>query len=133
MYCPVAYIPREATAEVEVAGVRLPKGTIVNLCPAIMNLHPLVWGADSQAFDPDRWERMEGDAASAYAFESFHNGPRICLGKQLSLMEMKVILMELVSRFRIDGLDGGRPTEYASPSFTLRPKEKLRVRLTELE
>lgn len=110
----------------------LPKGTIVNLSPAIMNLHPRIWGEDAGTFNPDRWDHLEGDAASAYAFESFHNGPRICLGKQLSMMEMKVILMELVSRFRIESLDGGAPTEFASPSFTLRPKDKLRVRLTDI-
>jgi cytochrome P450 len=134
VYCPVAYIPREATADVEVAGVLLPKGTVVNLSPAIMNMHPHIWGEDAATFNPDRWNNLTGDAANAYAFESFHNGPRVCLGKRLSLMEMKTMLMELVSRYQIDTTDAdlGQPTEFASPSFTLRPKEKLRVRLTQI-
>lgn len=133
----MAYVPREATEDVEIAGVFLPKGTIVQPCPAVMNLHPSVWGSDAESFRPDRWEDLQGDAAGAYAFQTFHNGPRVCIGKQLSMVEMKVMLVELLSRFRVEALTsrdggGGRPTEFASPSFTLRPKEKLRVRLVDV-
>lgn len=133
VYCPLQYIPREACQDVQVAGVFLPKGTIVQLSPAMINLNPQIWGPDAESFRPDRWEKLEGVAASsAYAFETFHNGTRMCFGRQLAMTEMKSILVELLSRFRVDALDLGKPLELASPSFTLRPKEKLRVRLTEL-
>lgn len=129
----MAYVPRETIEEVEVSGVVLPKGTVVQLCPAVINLSPSVWGPDAEAFNPDRWDNLKGEAAGAYAFQTFHNGPRVCIGKQLSMVEMKVILVELVSRFRVEAAAeaAGRPMEFASPSFTLRPKEKLRVRLVE--
>ena len=97
-----------------------------------MNMNPTVWGPSANEFDPDRWRDLKGDAANVYAFESFHHGPRMCLGKQLSLMEMKVILMELVSEYRVISLDGSTPVEFASPSFTLRPKAKLHVRLVKV-
>lgn len=113
------------------AGTVLPKGTVVQLCPAVINLSPSVWGPDAETFNPDRWDNLEGEAAGAYAFQTFHNGPRVCIGKQLSMVEMKVILVELVSRFRVEGLAGSVAMEFASPSFTLRPKDKLRVRLVE--
>jgi cytochrome P450 len=112
--------------------VALPKGTTVHLSPAVVNLSPAIWGSDAGIFDPDRWDRLQGDATSAYAFATFHNGPRVCIGKQLSIVEMKVVLMELVSRFRVEPVGEVRPVEFASPSFTLRPKERLRVRLVEL-
>lgn len=130
---PVGYVPRESTEEVEVAGVVLPKGTVIQLCPALINLSPSVWGPDAETFNPDRWDNLEGEAAGAYAFQTFHNGPRVCIGKHFSMMEMKVILVELVSRFRVEAAAGaaGGAVEFASPSFTLRPKEKLRVKLVE--
>ena len=127
----MAYVPREATEEVEIEGVVLPKGTVVQLCPAVINLSRSVWGPDVEAFNPDRWKVLEGEAAGAYAFQTFHNGPRMCIGRQLSMVEMKVILVELVSRFRIEAVGDAAAMEFASPSFTLRPKEKLRVRLVE--
>ncbi|KAH8173506.1 cytochrome p450 domain-containing protein [Sarocladium implicatum] len=133
VYCPLQYIPREAIQDVQVAGVFLPKGTIVQLSPGIINLNPAIWGADAESFRPERWEKLEGEAAtSAYAFETFHNGTRMCFGRQLAMTEMKSVLVELLSRFHVEALDPGAPLELASPSFTLRPKEKLRVRLTEL-
>lgn len=130
LFCPVAYIPRETTEDIEVAGVFLPKGTVVQLCPAVVNLSPSIWGSDAATFRPDRWDNLEGEAASAYAFQSFHNGPRVCIGKQLSMVEMKVFLIELLSRYKVEAIAGG-DMEFASPSFTLRPQEKLRVRLVD--
>lgn len=132
VYCPLQYIPREACQDVQVADVFIPKGTIVQLSPAMINLSPVIWGPDSESFRPDRWQKLEGSSSSAYAFETFHNGTRMCFGRQLAMTEMKSVLVELLSRFRVDALDLGKPLELASPSFTLRPKEKLRVRLTEL-
>ncbi|KAH8736438.1 cytochrome P450 [Ilyonectria robusta] len=134
LYCAngtAAMVPREATCDIDIAGVPIPKGTVIQLSPAVMNLHPSVWGPTAGDFDPDRWDTLSGAAASPYAFETFHNGPRMCVGKQLAIMEMKVMIVELVGRFRIEA-DGDGPLEIAQPTFTLRPKEKLVVRLVEL-
>lgn len=126
--------PRQATQNIEVAGILIPKDTVIQLSPAVMNLHPSVWGPDSTCFNPDRWEHLTDEASRAYAFETFHNGPRVCIGKQLAMMEMKTILVELVKRFRIEmPLEARNESlEIASPTFTLRPKDKLVVRLMEL-
>lgn len=133
VYCPLQYIPREAIQDVHVADTFIPKGTIVQLSPAMINLSPEIWGPDAESFRPDRWNKLDGTpSSSAYAFETFHNGTRMCFGRQLAMTEMKSILVELLSRFRVEALDLGAPLELASPSFTLRPKEKLRVRLAEL-
>lgn len=128
----VAYVPREATEDVEVAGVLLPRGTVVQLSPALINRHKGVWGEDADEFKPERWARLTGDAASGYAFATFHHGPRACLGRHLSTLEMKVMLLELVARLRVAPQGGqgvARPLEVACPTFTLRPKERLRVKL----
>ncbi|KAF7546811.1 hypothetical protein G7Z17_g8170 [Cylindrodendrum hubeiense] len=132
MYCAVAILPREATRDIDIAGVVIPKGTAIQLSPAVMNLHTSVWGPTAADFDPDRWDSLCGAAASPYAFETFHNGPRMCIGKQLAMMEMKAMLVELVGRFRIEAKGEG-PLEVARPTFTLRPKEKLVVRLVDFQ
>jgi cytochrome P450 len=126
--------PRQATSDVEIDGIMIPKGTVIQLSPAVMNTHPLVWGPDAQEFNPGRWSDLTGDATSAYAFETFHNGPRMCIGKQLSMMEMKIMLVELVRKFKIEKPLGNeeKQVEVAGPAFTLRPKENLVVRLVEM-
>ncbi|KAG7415702.1 Cytochrome P450 monooxygenase FUM15 [Fusarium oxysporum f. sp. rapae] len=134
LYCAVAMVPRQATDDVEIDGIMIPKGTVIQLSPAVMNTHPLVWGPDAQEFNPDRWSDLTGDATSAYAFETFHNGPRMCIGKQLSFMEMKIMLVELVRKFKIEKPLGNeeKQVQVAGPAFTLRPKENLVVRLVEM-
>ncbi|KAF5534232.1 benzoate 4-monooxygenase cytochrome P450 [Fusarium mexicanum] len=134
LYCAVAMAPRQATKDVEIDGIMIPKGAVIQLSPAVMNMHPLVWGSDAQEFNPDRWSDLTGGAKSAYAFETFHNGPRMCIGKQLSFMEMKIMLVETVRKFKIEKPlgDEEKQIEVAGPAFTLRPKENLLVRLTEM-
>lgn len=110
----------------------IPKGTVLQLSPAVMNLHPLIWGSTAAQFDPDRWASRTGDAASVFAFESFHHGTRMCVGRMLTLMEMKTFLAEMVTRFHVGSLVGGKDLEVAGPTFTLRPKDKLCVSLTAL-
>ena len=57
----------------------------------------------------------------------------MCIGRALSMMEMKVFVLALVAEFDVGGLSPWRDeVEFASPSFTLRPKHKLAVRLTDL-
>ncbi|KAH6895655.1 cytochrome P450 [Thelonectria olida] len=130
-HCAVPMAPREAIVDMEIAGTFIPQGTVIQLSPAIVNLHPSIWGEDAQEFNPDRWLAKEGPHKNKFAFETFHNGPRMCIGKNLTIIEMKIMLAELVSRFQIDAYHTG-PIEIASPSFTLRPKEKLLVHLRKL-
>lgn len=115
-----------------IAGVWVPKSTVIQLSPAVINMHPSIWGADAAEFKPDRWTQTGPfPRIPGFAFETFHNGPRKCIGMNLSLVEMKVFIAQIVSRFQVDPIDDG-PIEVASPAFTLRPKDKLRVRLQEL-
>jgi cytochrome P450 len=53
----------------------------------------------------------------------------MCIGKQLAIMEIKAMLIELVMRFQIENIVG--EVEVAKPTLTLRPKTKLSVRLTD--
>lgn len=129
VHCPVGWIPMETHCDVEISGVLLPARTSLNLCPAMMNLKPEIWGPDAASFDPDRWDHLEGEAGNAYAFATFHNGPRVCIGKALTMMELKLVLVELVSRFRIEAACPEKQLELETPSFTLKPKDWLRVRL----
>lgn len=129
--CQVQWIPREAACDVVIDGVAIPKGTRLNLVPAMVNLKPEIWGPDADAFDPDRWDRLEGDAGNAYAFATFHNGPHVCIGKALTYMEMKLMVAELVSRFRLATTHVGE-LAMESPSFTLKPKDRVKLQLTEL-
>lgn len=99
--------------------MRIPKDTLVDVCPAVTLLNPLIWGPDPGTPDPDRWDHLTPEQTSPYAFNAFSNGPRICIGRQFAMFEIKVIMVEMVRNFRLLAVE--KPFEIENPSFTLRP------------
>ncbi|PNP73729.1 hypothetical protein FNYG_12919 [Fusarium nygamai] len=128
VYSPTLIIPWEALEDIDIAGVRIPKGTTVQLVPAMTQLNPEIWGLDVDVFNPDRWDRLSGDALSPYALETFSNGPRMCPGKALALLNMKVLLVGLIRYFKIESV-GDEEVEFRNPSLTLKSKRPLRFKV----
>ncbi|KAI4963475.1 hypothetical protein ZWY2020_014049 [Hordeum vulgare] len=89
----------------------LPDGTYVEgesrvmYHPYAMGRMPSIWGADYEAFRPDRWLTGPGGSfapASLYKYPVFQAGLRVCLGKELAVTEMKAVSVAVVS-FRRGG------------------------------
>jgi len=129
--CPAINIAREAATDVTIQGVRLRKGTTMLIQPAVFQHNPTIWGPDCDQFRPDRFDRLEGQAADPYAYTAFGQGPRICIGRALTMMEFKIILIELVSRFEFEAVGGGE-MKLINPSVLLRPEGGIRVRVRRL-
>ena len=86
------------------------------------------------AFEPERWLLEESPGPAAHAAKRismpFGAGPRICPGRYLALLEMKMAMATLLGRFDIQSVDtpdGGQAREHLS--FTMAPVG-LRMRLT---
>ena len=124
---PVApMMPLQALRDTELGGVHIPAGTVVfGLLrrDSVSDQH-VPQAAD---FNPDRWLGAEGGAAqvanSAKRISMpFGAGPRICPGRYLALLEMKMAMAVLLSRFDIQHVgtpDGQPPREHLS--FTMTP------------
>ncbi len=127
---PAIHYSREAIEEVVIQGVKIPKGTTLLGSPAVLHRNPKIWGDDCDEFRPDRWDKLEGLAADPWAFAAFSQGPRVCIGKMLTMMEFKLVLLEIVSKFEFEALgDVGGNIELVNPSPLLRPKGGLKVRV----
>lgn len=91
---------------------------------------------NAAAFEPARWLEPAGGAAGdapglRRLSMPFGAGPRICPGRYLALLEMKMALAMLLSRFDIVSVDtpDGRPAPERL-SFTMMPVgQRLRLRL----
>jgi cytochrome P450 len=72
---------------------------------------------NAAAFEPERWLQGDGNAAANPAKRismPFGAGPRICPGRYLALLEIKMAMAALLSRFDIesvDTVDGLEPRE----------------------
>lgn len=110
---------RQATEDLIIDSVSVPKGTTIDIVPAVPMLNPHIWGDDAEEPKPDRWDRLSGDQLSPYAYEPFSNGPRMCIGKNYAMMEIKILLVDMVRQFRF--VDVNKEFTIENPGFALRP------------
>lgn len=135
---PVApLMPQQALRDTTVGGVQITAGMIVF---GLMRVDSVSDAHVPQAalFDPQRWlaDGKPGQAASAAKRISmpFGAGPRICPGRYLAMLEMKMAMAMLLQHFDIDLVDtadGLPPAEQLN--FTMTPvglRMRLRVRDT---
>jgi cytochrome P450 len=99
---PVVFdVGRVLTEPIELAGYRLPAGTTV--APGIGLVH-----ADGSVYDdPERFrpERMIGVRLSPSTWLPFGGGNRRCLGANLALTEMRIVLREVLRRVELATTD----------------------------
>jgi cytochrome P450 len=91
---------RDAVADDELDGVRIPAGTRMLVLSYATHRHPAFWD-EPERFDPDRWLPEREAARHAHAYHPFAIGPRICLGNNFSLLETHVMTAMLARRFKL--------------------------------
>jgi len=126
IYPPAWSFTRSAVEEDELGGYRIPKGSIVIVSPYVNHRLPRFW-SDPARFDPERFLPEKAEALDTYAYFPFGGGPHTCIGKHLSLLEVKVGLAMIAQRFRVRVLPDQDRTPL--PRISLRPKEKIAVQI----
>ncbi|KAH9204679.1 cytochrome P450 [Leptodontidium sp. 2 PMI_412] len=82
------------------AGRFFPAGTLVGISAWVAHANKDVFGADAETFRPERWlESSEVVKARDAYFMSFGSGPRTCLGKNISLLEISKVIPTLVRNY----------------------------------
>ncbi|KAK9473720.1 cytochrome P450 [Dipodascopsis tothii] len=130
---PVVTTPREATVDTVVHGVKIHKGTIVSVNPPQFNRSKELWGDDADEFNPDRWTDRRPE--NAYAYMTFLNGHRICIGKRFAEVELRVLLAGFLGRYRLEYSSENQrlhtvPTDVV---ITRRPSENVFVKFTAVD
>lgn len=111
-------------------GTFVKKGSLVRVSSYLMGRMPHVWGLDAKEFKPERWIDVQTGkitAVSAYKFNSFHAGPRMCLGMNLAMLEMKILAASVLSKFQLQIVPGQEITY--DFSLTLPMKGPLMVQV----
>ena len=88
--------------------VKIKKGTYVQIPNWTRHRNPLLWGNDCDKFDPFRnfkdeeiWDNsiFANYNPATKRFSPFTYGPRDCIGKNFSQIEMRIILLNLFKNF----------------------------------
>ena len=90
-----------------ICGKYIPGGTIVGINPWVLQHDPTVY-PDPQTFNPERWLEATAEhlAAMDRSFFAFGAGSRVCIGKNISYIELRKIIPELVREFDVSLPDG---------------------------
>jgi cytochrome P450 len=114
LYPSAFMLARQPAGEQQLGGHIIPAGSVVFVSPWVLHRDPRQWPAPER-FDPERF--ADGRELPPFAYIPFGAGPRLCIGKQLALLEAMLILASLARRFRPRVLPG-RHYE-PEPLFTL--------------
>ncbi|MFD0313238.1 cytochrome P450 [Streptomyces flavalbus] len=111
---------RVTTRDTELAGQRLPRGTIVLYSPYVLHHDPASF-PDPEAFLPDRWLPERAAGVPGGAMLPFSAGNRKCVGDSLAVAEATVALAAVAARWRLRPPPGRRPVP-PRPAVTLGPR-----------
>ncbi|EFJ19087.1 medium chain fatty acid hydroxylase [Selaginella moellendorffii] len=108
-------------------GSRIEKGTRVTYQIYAMGRMESLWGKDCLEFKPERWLSSTGSFVneSPYKFTAFQAGPRICIGKEMAMLQMKSLVAALLPKFKFEMASDTEPRY--SINMTLAIKNGLPV------
>lgn len=126
LYPPAYMTGREALADCEIAGYRIPAGSTLFMSPWIMQRDPRYFDRPDD-FIPDRWADGLARRLPRFAYFPFGGGPRVCIGNGFAMMEAVLVLAAMAQRFGFTLVPGA--TVKPSGSITLRPANGVPVRV----
>jgi cytochrome P450 len=116
-------VAREAD---EICGRAVAKGHEVVVIPWVLHRHRTLWD-DPDRFDPERFSPERSTARPRFAYLPFGGGPRICIGAQLALTEVSLLVATMAQRYRLRLVPGQDITLVTR--VTQRPRDGIRMRL----
>jgi cytochrome P450 len=126
LYPPAPFLSREPLKEDRIAGIRVPKGTLVAIAPWVLHRHKTLW-EDPDIFDPDRFLSPNREKIDRFAYLPFGAGPRVCIGQSFAMQEAMIVLARIVQSVSFSMVPGHvvRPLQ----RVTLRPEGGLPMRV----
>ncbi|XP_057776788.1 cytochrome P450 714A1-like [Salvia miltiorrhiza] len=116
LYPPAAFVSREALHDARIGHILVPRG--VCLWTLIPTLHrdADIWGPDANDFNPDRFANGISKACKLpQVYIPFGLGPRLCLGRNFALTQLKILVAVIVSNFTL----ALSPNYRHSPAYTM--------------
>ncbi|KAK4194406.1 putative cytochrome P450 E-class, group I [Triangularia verruculosa] len=130
------YVPEEGFTLPN--GDFVPGGAAVGINPYIGNRNKDVWGADAEDFKPERWlqDVSGGETDEEYKKRmqkwnacdlSFGAGSRICLGRNIALVETYKVVATILNRYEVELVDKNKEWETVNSWFWRQKGMEVRL------
>ncbi|KAM7309485.1 cytochrome P450 3A41-like [Ixodes scapularis] len=94
------FVSRRCQKDFEFNGLRIPKGTNIQVPARLMHHDPRYW-VDPEKFNPDRFSPENKPTIEPMAYIPFGIGPRSCPGSRLAEIELPLIMAKTVAKFKL--------------------------------
>lgn len=125
LYPPAWTLPRQAHEDTEIAGFDIPAGSLINFFPYVMQRDERFF-QDPEAFNPERFNDENENKIYPFSYFPFGAGPRACIGKEMALAEMNIVLTTISKKFRFELVAGQGEIEPV-PLVSLEQKDGVKV------
>ena len=115
-------IDRRARVDLELGDYFIPARTGL-VFSAWLPQHDARYWADPERFDPSRFSASRRREIPPHAYFPFSDGPKVCLGNHLSLIEASFAIAAIARRFDLELVHPGPPP--ITHDFLLQPKEPI--------
>lgn len=117
---PVAWFrSKVAAADTTIGGYEIEKGNIVWVCSYLTHRDEQLW-EEASKFQPERFMNENAKAVKPFSYVPFGGGKTFCIGKEMAMMELVMVVAHLFKNFEFDF--SNTPKLEPLASITLRPK-----------
>ena len=100
----VAALIRKSLVDIEYKGYKIRKGDDIIILPRVMGRLPWIWD-NPDVFEPERFYNVETKklidiTKMTGKFPNFNIAPRMCLGKNVALLEAKIAIVKLFEKYK---------------------------------
>lgn len=127
MYPPLSTLPKYSLKPFEYDGMKIPAGVLVATYPIHTHYMTAYW-SEPERFDPLRFSEHRAEHKNhPYCWVPFSGGAHMCIGLHFAIMQVKLVMFEMLRRYRWQVPEG-----YAMPvqqSPISKPRDGLPVYL----
>ncbi|KAG2666583.1 hypothetical protein I3843_15G068500 [Carya illinoinensis] len=127
LYPPAVMLMRQACKKVKIGDIDIPADTQLFCALTAVHHDTEIWGEDANKFNPYRFMEPRKHLA---CFVPFGLGPRICVGQNLAIVEVKIVLAMIIRHFSFVV----SPTYVHAPMLfvSLQPQHGAQIRFRRL-
>jgi cytochrome P450 len=118
---------RKALIDAEIQGFHIPAGSLLSIYIYGVHRNPAIWD-EPERFDPSRFEKERRAGRPTFAHMPFGGGPRKCIGQNLAIIQILLVLVAIIRRFDLSLASSAGVG--IRPMFITRPDGPIRIQFT---
>ncbi|XP_023932769.1 cytochrome P450 4F4-like [Lingula anatina] len=127
LHAPVPFVQRELSKDMEIDGVKLPRGLLLDLHLYTLHHNPTIWDNDME-YRPERFSPENIEKMDPFAYLPFSAGPRNCIGQNFAMHEQKVVIARILHRFILSTDPTHTPRKKIS--LVMKAEDGIYIKLT---